>query len=249
MEDLREVLTIWYTIGSVSSTRVIKKLWYEYISGDNNELRKTIDAMLAKEEKFTEERNKILYRQFFEEKDEKQLAKLREDLQKFLETILREISGMSGQTERYEAVVTKSVDKLSGNVSIPTIRKVVNEIIVETKKIGNFGKAIKEMVKGRDFLARFGGEEFAVILPRTSLPGAKTVAENIRCFFAQAKLKSTVSSKKLGGITVSIGAACYRPGEPLEDFINRSDQALYFAKNAGRNRVATESEVVGPNVA
>ncbi len=311
-------------------------VWYEYVSGGNNELRKTIDAMLEKEEKFTEERNETLYRQFFAEKDEKQLTKLRRDLQKFLETILGEISGMSGQTERYEAVVTKSAEKLSGDMSIQSIRKVVNEIIVETKKIGNFGKEIrerllntteelktlqqeferakieasvdfltnvanrkafdealammaaeansngsdlclllididhfkkfndnfghivgdevlkfvtkniKEMVKGRDFLARFGGEEFAVILPQTSLPGAKTVAENIRLFFAQAKLKSTVSSKKLGVITVSIGAACHRPGEPLEDFIDRSDKALYFAKNTGRNRVATESEVPDP---
>lgn len=119
-------------------------VWYEYVSGDNNELRKTIDAMLEKEEKFTEERNETLYQQFFAEKDEKQLTKLRQDLQKFLVTILSEISGMSGQTERYEAVVTKSVDKLSGNVSIHSIRKVVNEIIVETKKIGRFGKAIKK---------------------------------------------------------------------------------------------------------
>jgi len=105
-------------------------------------------------------------------------------------------------------------------------------------------KKLKEMVKGRDFLARFGGEEFAVILPRTSLPGAKTLAENIRAFFAQAKLKSTATSGKLGGITVSIGAACYRSGEPLEDFIDRSDQALYLAKDTGRNCVATELDAV-----
>ena len=309
-------------------------VWYEYVSGDNNELRKTIDAMLKTGEMFTEERNEALYRQFFAEKDEAQLTKLRQDLQQFLVTILGEIGGMSGQTERYEAVVTKSVDKLSGNVSIHHIRKVVNEIIVETKKIGRFGKAIrkklletteeletlqqeferakieasvdfltsvpnrkafdetlatttdeansdgsdlclllididhfkkfndtyghivgdevlkfvtkklKEMVKGRDFLARFGGEEFAIILPRTSLPGAKTLAENIRAFFAQAKLKSTATSEKLGVITVSIGAACYHPGEPLEEFINRSDQALYLAKDTGRNCVATELDVV-----
>ena len=309
-------------------------VWYEYVSGDNKKLRKTIDAMLEKGEKFSEEKNELLYRKFFEEKDENELRQLREDLQHILATILGEITGMGGHADRYEAAISKTVDKLSGNVTIQKLRKIVNEIIIETKKIGKYGKAIKEklqetkeeletlqqefelarieasvdfltgvanrkafdetlvaitgdsesegadvclllvdidhfktfndryghivgdevlkfvskqireMVKGRDFLARFGGEEFAVILPRTSLPGAKTVAESIRAFFAQAKLKSTATSKKLCVITVSIGAACYRPGEPLEDFIARSDKALYFAKNAGRNRVATESEIV-----
>ena len=55
------------------------------------------------------------------------------------------------------------------------------------------------------------------------------------------------TSKKLGKVTVSIGAALYRPGEPIETFINRSDQALYFAKDSGRNRVATESDVADGN--
>ena len=309
-------------------------VWYEYVSGDNDELRKTIDAMIEEGEKFTEEKNETLYQRFFAKEDEIELRKLREDLQKVLETILNEINRMSGQTEKFEDIVSKSADRLSGNVSIQNVRNIVNGIIVETKKIGRFGtainkklketteeletlqieferaksealvdfltgvanrkafdetlatfvseansdhsdlclllvdidhfkrfndtyghivgdevlkfvtKKIKEIVKGRDFLARFGGEEFAVILPQTSLPGAKSVAESIRAFFAQAKLKSTATSKKLGQITVSIGAACYRPGEPLEDYVNRSDQALYLAKNTGRNRVATESDVV-----
>jgi diguanylate cyclase len=104
-------------------------------------------------------------------------------------------------------------------------------------------KKTKEIVRGRDFLARFGGEEFVVILPQTPLSGAKTVAENIRAFFSEAKLTAVATSKKLGKVTVSIGAALYRPGEPLETFINRSDQALYLAKNSGRNRVATESDL------
>jgi diguanylate cyclase len=69
------------------------------------------------------------------------------------------------------------------------------------------------------------------------------VAENIRAFFAEAQLKAVATSKKLGKITVSIGAALYRPDEPLDTFINRSDQALYFAKDSGRNRVATESDL------
>ena len=73
--------------------------------------------------------------------------------------------------------------------------------------------------------------------------GAQKVAENIRIFFDQTKLKTAESSKNLGTVTVSIGAAHYRPSEPLEEFVFRADQALYFAKNAGRNCVATESDL------
>ena len=102
----------------------------------------------------------------------------------------------------------------------------------------------KEIVRGRDFLARFGGEEFAVLLPHTPLSGAAVVAESIRKFFAQATLKSVTTSKRLGYMTVSIGVACYRPGEPLEHLINRSDLALYSAKEMGKNRVSTESDEV-----
>lgn len=103
-------------------------------------------------------------------------------------------------------------------------------------------KKIKEMVKGRDFLCRFGGEEFAVILPQTPLVGAKAVAENIRSFFAQTILKEISTLRSLGKITISIGATCYRLGESPETFITRCDRALYSAKNAGRNRVATEPD-------
>jgi diguanylate cyclase len=102
---------------------------------------------------------------------------------------------------------------------------------------------VKEMVRGNDYPARFGGEEFAVILPRTPLAGADIVAETIRSFFAKTRLKSVSTSKALGTVTVSIGVASYRRGETLEQFVERSDQALYLAKNGGRNRVVTESDL------
>jgi len=101
-------------------------------------------------------------------------------------------------------------------------------------------KKLKETVRGRDFVARFGGEEFAVLLPRTSLAGAETVAESIRSFFAQAALKTNSSSRYLGILTVSIGVASYHSGESPEKFVSRCDQALYSAKKAGRNRVVRE---------
>jgi diguanylate cyclase len=101
-------------------------------------------------------------------------------------------------------------------------------------------KKIKDLVKGGDLVARFGGEEFAVILPGTSLENARIVAENIRGFFAKTSLKTKTTSMTLGNITVSIGISALRTGESLEALIQRADQALYQAKNAGRNRIVDE---------
>ncbi|MBI5064413.1 MAG: diguanylate cyclase, partial [Desulfatitalea sp.] len=74
----------------------------------------------------------------------------------------------------------------------------------------------------------------------TPLGGAKILAENIRRFFDQANLKTMDNSKVLGRITLSIGAARYRHGEAIEEFIDRADKALYHAKTIGRNNVTTE---------
>jgi diguanylate cyclase len=98
-------------------------------------------------------------------------------------------------------------------------------------------KKIKEMVKGQDLVARFGGEEFTVILPETPFEGAMTVAENIRKFFSTTSLKAKTSSKTLGSITVSIGIASYRPGDTSEGLVQQADRALYAAKEKGRNCV------------
>jgi diguanylate cyclase len=102
-------------------------------------------------------------------------------------------------------------------------------------------KNVQKTVRGNDILARIGGEEFAIILPNTPLLGAVTVAENARAAISRLKLERKGGTEKLETITVSIGAAQYRQGEPLETLVNRADKALYFAKNSGRNRVSTET--------
>jgi diguanylate cyclase len=102
---------------------------------------------------------------------------------------------------------------------------------------------IRQTVRGTDFVARYGGEEFAVILPETGLAGAKRVAENLREAFSQGRLKKAGSSTYLGKLTVSIGVGQYRPDETIEHLIQRADQALYFAKRSGRDRVATEADL------
>lgn len=89
-----------------------------------------------------------------------------------------------------------------------------------------------------DFLARFGGEEFVVVLPSTDSRGAANIAEDIRGNIADLGIEHATSDIE-DFVTVSIGVACVQPGhdEPPEMLLNMSDQALYQAKSTGRNRI------------
>jgi diguanylate cyclase len=101
-------------------------------------------------------------------------------------------------------------------------------------------RTLTDSVKGRDTPARFGGEEFAIILPQTELAAASVVAEQIRIGLTRRKLVGRDKRDDYGSVTLSFGAATYRPGEPLGALVARADAALYRAKRQGRNRVATE---------
>ncbi len=104
-------------------------------------------------------------------------------------------------------------------------------------------KTLVECIKGRDLAARYGGEEFAIVLPQTRLDHAVTLAENIRRALATKKVVKRSSGEDLGTVTMSIGAAAYRVGEPLGRLVGRADEALYEAKDRGRNRVLSEEQI------
>lgn len=97
-------------------------------------------------------------------------------------------------------------------------------------------KTLQKSVRGGDHVARYGGEEFTVILPRTDGHAAVSVAENIRLALTREPLLLELDPP-LTPITISIGVACYDPGEPLTEWVERADAALYSAKKDGRNRV------------
>jgi diguanylate cyclase len=105
---------------------------------------------------------------------------------------------------------------------------------------------MKSNLKGKDVAARYGGEEFAAILPDTDLPGAEAIGEQLRNAVATRKLVRKNSGESLGKVTMSVGIAAYRPGEPLDELVERADQALYMAKRTGRNRVLTERALAEP---
>ena len=112
------------------------------------------------------------------------------------------------------------------------------------KVIRFVGSIMQNSVKGKDLVARYCGEEFAIVLPATGHQGALVVAENIRKSIEAGKLIRSDTRKSIGTTTVSLGVAQYSPGEANEDYIGRADEALYYSKNNGRNRVSGEPELI-----
>ncbi|WP_210643722.1 MULTISPECIES: GGDEF domain-containing protein [unclassified Pseudomonas] len=92
-----------------------------------------------------------------------------------------------------------------------------------------------------DLAVRYGGEEFAVLLPDTNLQGAMALAEQIRHRVIDKHI--THSGSPTGYLTVSLGCYAFVPSslDSIEVFIQRADAALYQAKHGGRNRVAALS--------
>ena len=90
---------------------------------------------------------------------------------------------------------------------------------------------------------RYGGEEFIVLLPDTTLEKAIIVAEHIRESISTKKFKNTKTGERLGNITVSLGVSIIRKGDSPISIVERTDAALYKAKESGRNNVKTENEL------
>jgi diguanylate cyclase len=97
--------------------------------------------------------------------------------------------------------------------------------------------AIKNSVRGGDLVARYGGDEFIVILPRTSVKDALAVGENIRRAVMEKELVRRSTREKLGRMTISVGIAEYKNGRTAEGMIEEADKHLYAAKHNGRNCV------------
>lgn len=96
---------------------------------------------------------------------------------------------------------------------------------------------LKQSVRVTDLIARYGGEEFMILISNAELATAAKIAEEIRKKISEHEfiIPNNESSIKK---TTSIGVAEYAPGETIESFINRADEALYKAKEQGRNKVS-----------
>jgi len=103
----------------------------------------------------------------------------------------------------------------------------------------DIAKIISKNVRSTDTLSRWGGEEFAILLPGTTFDSAKIVANNLKNTIADHKFKSID-----GTITASFGVAVCNDEDNQEKLFKRVDKALYKAKNSGRNLVVGEDELL-----
>lgn len=102
----------------------------------------------------------------------------------------------------------------------------------------------KSCFRGEDFVARYGGEEFGILLEGASSLYATRSAERFRLAVTAKEYQYLRKNNQCSvRVTVSIGVAGFRPSDTPETLLRRADQALYLAKNRGRNRVVTDNEI------
>ncbi len=109
--------------------------------------------------------------------------------------------------------------------------------LVGDQVIRALAQVLQNCVKGRDIAARWGGEEFIVLLPETPGEGAVMLAEQLRIEFGKTRIKRGGKQVLNDAVTISIGVAEIGNAEPLEQAVGRADSAMYQAKNGGRNCV------------
>lgn len=310
------------------------EIWFEYATGRNPDLNRTLDILIGNGEEFTENRCREIYHQFFAATyDEQEIASTARSVQKQVKKILDFIEQVSAENSDYgEALKTFSTDLL-GEMSLEEMRTLLDGVIERTEKmhdsnrklqtelqrssqeidvlrenlteaqretltdsltglanrrgfelqlresamtametgtnvalvmvdIDHFkafndawghllgdqvlklvGQRLRETIAPNNTVARFGGEEFVVLVPASNLGDAVALAETLRKEIASRAARKKDTGESIGHITCSFGVALFRKGEPLPEFIKRADTALYLAKERGRNAVVDEGEL------
>ncbi len=237
-------------------------------SGDNQQYRDQINEHIGTLEKAADQDVTVLAQEII--RAASALRESSEQMHQRLDASRKEVEGLKQHLIR--ATNEAQRDFLTGLFNRKALDKMLDELIAFTEEHGTalsllmidvdhfkkfndthghligdevlkmVAKLLTESLKGKDVVARFGGEEFAVLLPSTNIDNAVTVAESIRRAIAGKELKRRDTGEVVGSVSVSIGVASYHPGsDTVPLFLKRADDALYVSKNKGRNRVTAES--------
>ena len=99
-------------------------------------------------------------------------------------------------------------------------------------------QSLERFFHGLGYPARWGGEEFVIVVPGKGLDDAIALADRFRLLVCSRSVRTRTSQREMGRITLSLGVAQLGPGETPQQLIDRADTALYDAKAEGRDRVS-----------
>lgn len=145
--------------------------------------------------------------------------------------ILRKLGEQINHAKRYEEALSLSL------LDIDHFKKVNDRYghLIGDEVLEQVARLVGRDIRIADDAGRYGGEEFIIVFAETDLSGAVIVAERIRNIIEAVEMRG--SDGNVFGITVSQGISSYKPGDDKEALISRADEALYRAKENGRNRV------------
>ena len=179
-----------------------------------------------------------------------QVLRLQNTLERSEEEGMRDVVTAIGNRRFFDAVFAEELEKArtSGEDFCLALGdldrfKLVNDRfghLVGDRLLRLFAEIMVQNVRNQDRVARFGGEEFAVMLPGAGLREAVEAVDRIRRVLESKQWTVEPSGERVGKVTVSFGVAKLRANETGADLIQRVDEYLYDAKARGRNRVIAE---------
>jgi diguanylate cyclase len=201
--------------------------------GDNRDMRDRLDNV----------RNQL-------EESRLQVVHLQTNLERAEEAGLRDVVTAIGNRRFFDASFVEEVEKarrLGDNICLALADidkfKDVNDRfghMVGDRLLRLFANILVQNVRGQDKVARFGGEEFALIFPGARLAEAVTAVERIRVVLESKQWTIEPSGERISKVTASFGVAKLRADESHNDLLRRVDERLYEAKIQGRNRVVAD---------
>jgi diguanylate cyclase len=179
-----------------------------------------------------------------------QVVQLQTNLERAEEAGLRDVVTAIGNRRFFDACFTDEVEKARrvgdhfclALADIDRFKNVNDRFghLVGDRLLRLFANILVQNVRGQDKVARFGGEEFALIFPGARLGEAVTAVERIRVVLESKQWTIEPSGERISKVTASFGVAKLRADESANDLLRRVDERLYEAKVQGRNRVVAD---------
>lgn len=216
---------------------------------EGEQVRVIVSLLVAENERMRRDSSNLKVKL---EESKRQIDTLRSNLIEAEEVVLRDPLTGVGNRRCFDITMEKAIaDAQEAGTPLSLVMcdidhfKRVNDAFghqVGDEIIKMFSRVIETSVREGDTVIRYGGEEFAIILPKAGQAAAKAIAEWIRHQFESKKLTIRETNQRIGQMTASFGVAEYRPGDDTENLVQRADAKLYDAKSAGRNRVSAYGE-------